>query len=470
MRYIDVTYDGDARTLTLSSSLAGTTVDDLSSSFRIDEATARKDADIDIVYGVILRSKDRSSAGYSFSRFAGREAAIPQEVLKACRGGSLPVYLRITYRADGTIETSMPLTLKVANLPDPVESAHATGDLIMLRQTSWTWRAGITYAAGAVVVFNGQLWMSAEDGNQGNVPGSTARKWNGLTTVNAGAYQYIENLTEDAQQAIDGLRADQTETNTHLAIETAARASKDAQHDERLDSTEAAVRTVQEDLDGKQNQIAVGTRPDAPRDGDIWLAPGDTIIPVAYQHASVADVQNATTDYIAKIATEKAEREAADATIRSDTVTAIGEALQAAKAYADQAGASAYRYKGSISNAALDILTGAQVGDLYNISDNGRYPQGSNVVWTGSNWDKLSETLDLSPFTAHIADRNNPHGVDYTQIGLSGPQLAAINSGVTEALPPAVENITNRLDNLVCVGRNPTPGCLIWFKPKEETI
>lgn len=469
MRYIDVTYDGDARTLTLSSSLAGTTVDNMSSTFRIDEATAGKNATIDIVYGVILRSRDRTHAGLSFSRFAGREAAIPQDVLKACRGGNLPVHLRITYE-DGTIESSLPLVLKVANLPDPVEAAHATGDLIMLRQTSWTWKPGITYAAGAVVVFNGQLWMSAEDGNQGNEPGSTARKWNGLTTVNAGAYQYIENLTEDAQQAIDGLRADQTETNTHLAIEAAARASKDAQHDERLDSTEAAVRTVQEDLDGKQNQIAVGTRPDAPRDGDIWLAPGDTIIPVAYQHASVADVQNAISDYTAKIATEKAERQAADSGLWANTVVAINEGLQAAKAYADQAGASAYRYKGSISNAALDILTGAQVGDLYNISDNGRYPQGSNVVWTGSNWDKLSETLDLSHFTAHIADRNNPHRVDYTQIGLTGPQLAAINSGVTEALPPAVENITNRLDNLVCVGRNPTPGCLIWFKPKEETI
>lgn len=176
MRYIDVAYTQELRTLTVSDSLAGTTVDDLSTSFRIDETTAGLGATIEMVYGVILRTPD-GLVTYPFSRFEDGVAAIPQAVLKACRGGSLPVYLRLTYLSDGSVESSLPLTLKVANLPDPIEAAHASGNVVMLRMDSWEWRAGWAYAKEAIVVHNGAIWLSQAADNIGNEPADKSEFW-----------------------------------------------------------------------------------------------------------------------------------------------------------------------------------------------------------------------------------------------------------------------------------------------------
>ena len=44
---------------------------------------------------------------------------------------------------------------------------------------------------------------------------------------------------------------------------------------------------------------------------------------------------------------------------------------------------SIYKVKGSVTNAQLSALTDQEVGDVYNITDNGTYPAGSNVVWNG---------------------------------------------------------------------------------------
>lgn len=176
MRFIDVAYNQEMRTLTVSDNLAGTTVDDLTTSFRIDETTAGLGATLEMVYGVILRTPE-GFVSYPFSRFADGVAAIPQNVLKACRGGSLPVYLRLTYLEDGSIESSLPLTLKVANLPDPIEAVHASGNVVMLRMDSWEWRAGWAYAKDAIAIYDGRLWISTQDANIGNAPGDDSEYW-----------------------------------------------------------------------------------------------------------------------------------------------------------------------------------------------------------------------------------------------------------------------------------------------------
>lgn len=60
--------------------------------------------------------------------------------------------------------------------------------------------------------------------------------------------------------------------------------------------------------------------------------------------------------------------------------------------------ASVFHYKGTVET--IDALpTDAKVGDVYNIGD-----KGYNVVWSGTDWDKLSETLDLEPYDL-VADR-----------------------------------------------------------------
>ena len=51
-----------------------------------------------------------------------------------------------------------------------------------------------------------------------------------------------------------------------------------------------------------------------------------------------------------------------------------------------------YRYKGTIET--IDALPEtAEQGDVYNVEDTG-----ANYAWDGINWDKLSETIDLTPY------------------------------------------------------------------------
>lgn len=65
----------------------------------------------------------------------------------------------------------------------------------------------------------------------------------------------------------------------------------------------------------------------------------------------------------------------------------------------DEKVASVYRVKGSVENYdSLPIPTEDSdiqltIGDVYNVLNTG-----ANYVWTENGWDKLSETLDLSPF------------------------------------------------------------------------
>ena len=59
--------------------------------------------------------------------------------------------------------------------------------------------------------------------------------------------------------------------------------------------------------------------------------------------------------------------------------------------------ASVYRFKGDSTYASLP--DNAQVGDVYNLTTaSGEYKIGDNVAWTGSKWDKLAATVDLSGY------------------------------------------------------------------------
>ena len=90
---------------------------------------------------------------------------------------------------------------------------------------------------------------------------------------------------------------------------------------------------------------------------------------------------------------------------------------------------SAFHYKGSKASVLELPEEGNIIGDVWNVLDTG-----ANYAWTGTEWDKLSETVDLSGYytkdevnnnfstksdvNAHIANTKNPHNVTKSQIGL----------------------------------------------------
>lgn len=82
------------------------------------------------------------------------------------------------------------------------------------------------------------------------------------------------------------------------------------------------------------------------------------------------------------------------------------------KTYIDNKVSSVYTYKGSVTNYSdLTSITTKEVGDVYNVVNaNGSTPAGTNYAWTGSDWDALGGTIDLSnyvensTFTAHTGN------------------------------------------------------------------
>ena len=83
----------------------------------------------------------------------------------------------------------------------------------------------------------------------------------------------------------------------------------------------------------------------------------------------------------ATLASAKSYADACDATT-----------LESAKKYADAAAQKSLRYKGHVKTYEdlLKIENPVQ-GDMWNVDD-----EGANYAWTGTEWDKLSETVDLS--------------------------------------------------------------------------
>ena len=68
---------------------------------------------------------------------------------------------------------------------------------------------------------------------------------------------------------------------------------------------------------------------------------------------------------------------------------------------------AAYRYKGSCTYAQLTGKTAEFIGEVWNITDaNGEFPAGTNYAWTGTEWDALGGSVDLSPYatTEYVDD------------------------------------------------------------------
>lgn len=94
-------------------------------------------------------------------------------------------------------------------------------------------------------------------------------------------------------------------------------------------------------------------------------------------------------------------------------------------------------FKGSKTMAEISALGDADkvAGYVYNVTDaftaNGKnYPAGTNVAWTGTEWDPLSGYTDFSIYAVKTDVETALAG---KQDSLSETQLAAVDSGITSA-------------------------------------
>lgn len=116
--------------------------------------------------------------------------------------------------------------------------------------------------------------------------------------------------------------------------------------------------------------------------------------------AQVADIPQNTSDIVNDGAdgTDQYVEGSDLAAVEAEIPTTVAELTDsddyATKEYVDSACSSVYRVKGSVANrAALDAIMSKEVGDCYTVnSDN------MNYVWTGTAWDQMAPTIDLSGY------------------------------------------------------------------------
>ena len=169
--------------------------------------------------------------------------------------------------------------------------------------------------------------------------------------------------------------------------------------------------------------------------------------------ASARIIGQITQNGIVELGTKLADKYAAKShTHATAQITGLDAALAAkadaadvyTKAEVDGKVAGVYHYKGSVANRAA-LPAAPAVGDVYNIQDE----DGQNVAWTGSAWDALGATVDLSAYdtaqttqgkiTAAVAPKANsadvyPKAQTYTKTEVDTLVAQAVANAKAELL------------------------------------
>ena len=112
-------------------------------------------------------------------------------------------------------------------------------------------------------------------------------------------------------------------------------------------------------------------------------------------------------------------------TLRNYTDTAVNAAV-----------AKVYRVMGNVPDLQ-HLPDDPQIGDVYNIGNTGY-----NVVWTGTEWDKLSETVDLAPYST-TEQMNSAIG------SAISTEVSNRNSAISSAISTEVSNRNTAIKNAV---------------------
>lgn len=114
----------------------------------------------------------------------------------------------------------------------------------------------------------------------------------------------------------------------------------------------------------------------------------------------------------------------------------------ATQSYVDSKVSSVYRYKGSVKTRA-NLPENPEAGDVYNIESSGM-----NVAWTGSSWDDLGGTIDVSTKQDKLVSGTNIKTINNTSILSEGNiDLVTPNDltayAKTTSIPTKISQLTN---------------------------
>jgi len=167
--------------------------------------------------------------------------------------------------------------------------------------------------------------------------------------------------------------------------------------------TKKITNSLASDIDDLQSQIdSFDPLPDQTGHiGDALFANGTTgewsPLPVAstttagiIRLATSSEISTGTATNVAISAKDLAD---AVSDIDADLALKADKSTTYTKDEVDAKMVAAFHYKGNVARVGDLPVSGNVTGDVYNVTSTG-----ANYAWDGENWDKLSETIDLTPF------------------------------------------------------------------------
>ena len=128
---------------------------------------------------------------------------------------------------------------------------------------------------------------------------------------------------------------------------------------------------------------------------------------IGNENSGLVQKVNSNASAIATLQNEKANA-TGDAGKTFSVATPTADSHAATKKYVDTAVASVYKVKGTKATKADLPTTGNTTGDVWNVTaasgtlgSSDYVPAGTNYVWTGSAWDALGGTVDLSTYATN---------------------------------------------------------------------
>ena len=225
--------------------------------------------------------------------------------------------------------------------------------------------------------------------------------WNDLEY--AKAYSDWGNIAGDITEQTDLVDF----VNAAVAAEANIRSQADQQLQANIDNVAADLSTHEQDTNNPHNvtkaQVGLGNVDNTSDiDKPVSTAQATAINDAVSTHnASETAHSNQFSQY-----RTSANQDTIDNQIKSDitnlqstkadkatTLAGYGITDAYTKTEVDAKVSSVYRFRGSVATYADLPATGQVVGDVWNVEDTG-----ANYAWSGTEWDKLSETVDLTPY------------------------------------------------------------------------
>jgi len=143
-------------------------------------------------------------------------------------------------------------------------------------------------------------------------------------------------------------------------------------------------------------------------------------------------------------------RKLSDYATSSNTHNEIVNVSGNIKTYIDNKVSSVYAYKGSVTNYSdLSSIESKEAGDVYNvINANGSTPGGTNYAWTGTEWDALGGTINLSNYVENSTFTTH---TENTEIHVTAAQKSSWDSKVSN-----VQSDWNATTGLAAILNKPT--------------